>query len=329
MNKNLHVVLAAAAAVALATALSGCATSTETQSTSATAGKNISLVLGVNGDDFYKAIECGAKIAANEAGAKLTVQAGASWDAAVQVPIVNAVTATNPDAIIIAPNDDTALFPPLKAAVDGGAKLILVDTNLKDASIASGHIGSDYVQYGQQGAAELAKLVGDKGTVLGIFAPPGVSTNDQGRQGFTEEMKKHPNIKVLPFQFSAGEAGKSAAIVAATLAANKDLAGVFTFNGGDAQGIVTALREANAADKVSFVSGDAQPFQVEQLKAGQVKTLVIQQARQMGKLAVEYALNAIAGNKNPVETALPTVVGNMTNITTAEVADNLYKGCEG
>jgi ribose transport system substrate-binding protein len=328
MKINKTVVLAVAGALALTTALSACSSSDDSASSSGE-GKNITLILGVNGDDFYKAIECGAKIAANEAGAILTVQAGASWDAGVQVPIVNAVAATNPDAIIIAPNDDTALFPPLKAAVDGGAKLVLVDTNLKDGSISSGHIGSDYVLYGQQGAAELAKLVGDKGTVLGIFAPPGVSTNDFGRQGFTEEMKKHPNIKVLPFQYSTGEAGKSAAIVAATLAAHKDLAGVFTFNGGDAQGIVTALREAKAADKVSFVSGDAQPFQVEQLKAGQVKTLVVQQARQMGKLAVQYALNAIAGKTNPAETALPTVVGNMANLETPEVADNLYKGCEG
>jgi len=317
--------IAIAASLTLVMALGACSNSDD--SAASGEGKNITLILGVNGDDFYKAIECGANIAAKEAGVNLTVQAGASWDAGVQVPIVNAVAATKPDAIIIAPNDDTALFAPLKAAVDAGSKLVLVDTNLKDGSIAAGHIGSDYVLYGQQGAAELAKLVGDKGTVLGIFAPPGVSTNDLGRQGFTAEMKKHPNIKVLPFQFSAGEAGKSAAILAATLAANKDLAGVFTFNGGDAQGIVTALREAKAADKVSFVSGDAQPFQVEQLKAGQVKTLVIQQARQMGVLAIQYALEAISGKKVAAETALPTVVGNLANLETPEVANNLYKGC--
>jgi ribose transport system substrate-binding protein len=319
--------IAVSASLFLVMALGACSSSDDTSASGE--GKDITLILGVNGDDFYKAIECGANIAAKAAGVNLTVQAGASWDAGIQIPIVNAVTATKPDAIIIAPNDDTALFAPLKAAVDAGSKLVLVDTILKDASIAAGHIGSDYVLYGQQGAAELAKLVGDKGTVLGIFAPPGVSTNDLGRQGFTAEMKKHPNIKVLPFQFSAGEAGKSAAIVAATLAANKDLAGVFTFNGGDAQGIVTALREAKAETKVSFVSGDAQPFQVEQLKAGQVKTLVIQQARQMGVLAIQYALDAISGKKVPTETALPTVVGNLGNLETPEVANNLYKGCTG
>lgn len=289
--------------------------------------KNITLILGTSSDDFYKAIECGAKLESEKAGVKLTVQGAGQFDPALQVPIVNAVAASKPDAIIIAPTDDTALYAPLKSAVDAGSKLILVDTNLKQTDLAAGHIGSDYVLYGKQGAEQIAKLTGEKGTVLGIFSPPGVSTNDLGRKGFSEELKKHPGITLLPYQYSSGAAGKSAAIVAAALAAHADLAGIFTFNGGDSQGVVTALREAKAAGRVNFVSGDAQPFQVEQLKAGQVKALVIQQARTMGKTSIQYALKAIAGEDVPAETALPTVVGDTTNLTTAEVADNLYAAC--
>jgi len=288
---------------------------------------DVTLVLGTLGDDFYKAIECGARLQAEEMGVNLEIQAPTAFDATLQIPIVNAVTATQPDAIIIAPNDDTALFEPLKSAVDAGSELVLVDTNLADASIAAGHIGSDYVLYGEQGAQELARLIGGEGKVLGIFSPPGVSTNDLGRQGFTAEMENHPEIEVLEFEFSSGEAGKSAELVAAVLAANSDLAGVFTFNGGDAPGVVTALSEADAADRVSFVSGDAQPFQVEQLKAGDVQALVIQQARTMGNLAVEYAVAAINGEEVPDETALPTVVGTVDNLEEPDVANNLYQGC--
>jgi ribose transport system substrate-binding protein len=289
--------------------------------------KEVTLILGTSSDDFYKAIECGAKLQSEATGVQLTVQGAGQFDPALQVPIVDAVTASKPDAIIIAPTDDTALFAPLKAAVDGGSQLVLVDTTLKDASIAAGHIGSDYVLYGKQGAEQIAALTGGKGSVLGIFSPPGVSTNDLGRQGFTEGLAAYPDIEVLPFEYSSGEAGKSAAIVNAALAAHPDLAGIFTFNGGDSQGVVTALREANASDRVNFVSGDGQPFQVEQLKAGLVKALVIQQARTMGKLSIDYALKAIAGEDVPDETALPTVVGNLDNLSTPEVADNLYAPC--
>lgn len=290
-------------------------------------GKTVSLVVGSEGDDFYKAIECGAKIKSKELGVKLKLQGPAQFDPALQVPIVNGIAARRPDAIVIAPTDDTALYPPLKAATAAGSKLVLVDTTLKDASIAAGHIGSDYVLYGVQGAQQLTKLIGGKGTVLGIFAPPGVSTNDQGRKGFAAELKKSPGIKLLPFEFSSGAPGKSAAIVSAVLAAHPELAGVFTYNGGDAQGVVTALRQGNAADKVTFVSGDAQPYQVEQLKAGKVKALVVQQARRMGEQSIQYAVDAIAGKSVPKETAIKTVVADTGNLTQPAVADNLYKGC--
>lgn len=293
----------------------------------AAAGAEVTLILGTLGDDFYKAIECGATQRAEELGVELDVQAPTAFDASLQIPIVNAVAATEPDALIISVNDDTALFEPLKAVVDAGSELVLVDTNLADPSIAAGHIGSDYILYGQQGAQEIARLVGDKGKVLGIFSPPGVSTNDLGREGFLAEMEEHPDIEVLEFEFSSGEAGRSAEIVSAVLAANPDLAGVFTFNGGDAPGVVTALTEADATEQVSFVSGDAQPFQVEQLEAGQVQALVIQQARTMGVTAIDYAVAAINGEEVPAETALPTVVGTVDNLEEPDVADNLYQGC--
>lgn len=290
-------------------------------------GKKVALIVGTSSDDFYKAIECGAKLEAKKQGVVLNVQGPSQFDPALQVPIVNAVSASQPDAIIIAPTDDTALYPPLKAAADAGAKILFVDTTLKNAGFGAGHIGSDYVLYGQQGAQQVAQLTGDKGTVLGIFSPPGVSTNDLGRKGFSQEMSKHQNIKVLPFEYSSGAPGKSAAILSAVLAAHPDLTGVFTFNGGDSEGVVTGLRQARAAGKVSFVSGDAQPFQVQQLKAGLVKALVVQQARQMGILSIQNAIKALAGESVAPETALPTVVGTSANLATPEVADNLYQGC--
>ncbi|MEQ1760960.1 MAG: ABC transporter substrate-binding protein [Vicinamibacterales bacterium] len=290
-------------------------------------GLDMTLVLGTLGDDFYKAIECGAKLEAEATGVNLDIQAPTAFDASLQIPIVNAIAATDPDAVIIAPNDSDALFEPLKSIVDAGSELVLVDTNLSDTTLAAGHIGSDYLLYGEQGAQEIAKLIGETGKVLAIFAPPGVSTNDLGREGFSAAMEAFPDIEVLEFEFSSGEAGKSAEIVSAVLAANPDLAGVFTFNGGDAPGVVTALTEAGVAESVRFVSGDAQPFQVEMLRAGEVQALIVQQARTMGTLSIQYAIDAINDVDVPAETALPTIVATLDNLEDPEVANNLYQGC--
>ena len=322
---------AGAAVLASAIALAGCGSSDNASSSSPSggstgAGKRVSIIVGSESDDFYKAIECGAKIRSKALGVKLDVQGPSQFDPALQVPIVNGVAARQPDVLIIAPTDDTALAAPIQAVKAAGAKVILVDTTLKDSSIAEGHIGSDYVNYGVQGAQELAKAIGDSGTVLGIFAPPGVSTNDRGREGFRTEMAKHPNIKVLPFEYSNGAPGKSAAIVSASLAAHSDLKGIFTYNGGDAQGVVTGLRQA-ADGNVKFVSGDAQPFQVQQLKEGAVAALVVQQARRMGEQAVQDAVDALASKPVARETAIKTVVATKANVGQPEIAANLYKGC--
>lgn len=257
----------------------------------------------------------------------LELQGPPQFDATLQIPIVNGIAARDPDAVIIAPNDDTALSGPLQAITEARAELVLVDTTLADASIAAGHIGSDYVTYGVQGAQEVVAVTGETGTFLAIFSPPGVSTNDQGREGFTSAMAEYPDIEVLPFEYSDGAAGVSAAIVAATLAAHPDLTGVFTYNGGDAQGVVSALREAGLAEDVAFVSGDAQPFQVDQLREGAVAALVVQQARRMGEQSIEYALAAINGEDVPQETAIETIVATQDNLEEPDIADNLYAGC--
>jgi ribose transport system substrate-binding protein len=55
---------------------------------------------------------------------------------------------------------------------------------------------ANYVIGGEQLAAQLAKSMHDKGNVLDVLGIPGTASNNSLEQGFREEMKKHPNIKV-------------------------------------------------------------------------------------------------------------------------------------
>ena len=68
-------------------------------------GKNITLMVGVKGDPFYVSMECGAKEAATAAGATLHVQGPDKFDATLQNPMLDAVAAQKPDALLVAPND--------------------------------------------------------------------------------------------------------------------------------------------------------------------------------------------------------------------------------
>ena len=103
------------------------------------ASKNydISFIQGVAGDEFYISMDCGIKAEASRLGVTVNTQGPQKFDPTLQKPIVDSVVASKPDAMLIAPTDVSAMQTPLGAATSQGIKLVLVDTTLKDPSIAA------------------------------------------------------------------------------------------------------------------------------------------------------------------------------------------------
>ena len=150
----------------------------------------LTLIQGVKGDQFYVTMQCGAQEAAQAAGATLDVTAPDEFDASLQTPVVNAVVAKKPDAILVAPTDTKAMIPSLTQAKAAGIKLVFVDTTTENgAELAESEIASDNLEGGREAARTLAKLTGEKGSVLVINVKPGISTTDARAKGFEEELK--------------------------------------------------------------------------------------------------------------------------------------------
>jgi len=198
----------------------------------------IALLPGVV-DPFYFTMKRGADDAAREVGAELLFQIPKAWNTADQVPILKALIAKHPDVLLIAPVDKTQLIQPLKEAADAGIKVITVDTYIGTGKYRTGsgnadfpysYVSSDNVEGGRIAARALAKAIGDKGSVYVENNKPGISSTDQRMQGFEEEMKKHPGIKVLQTQYNEDDANRAAAHVGAVLARTPDLAGIFAAN---------------------------------------------------------------------------------------------------
>src|SRR5205814_3277247 len=115
--------LAAFVLSACGSSSSGTSTSTSTAGGGAAgAGKKITLMVGVKGDPFYVSMQCGAQDAAKAGGATLNVQGPDKFDATLQNPLLDAVAAAKPDALLVAPNDVKASAPPLKRIQSAGTK---------------------------------------------------------------------------------------------------------------------------------------------------------------------------------------------------------------
>jgi len=286
---------------------------------------DVTLIQGVRGDDFYTSMACGAREAAGRLGVNLSVAGGDKWGADIQTPVINAVAAKRPDAVLVVPNDVRASIAPLQQMKQTGIKVVEVDTYVSDSSISLSRIATDNLGAGRESAKALAGLIGGRsGSVLMVNVKPGISTTDERAQGFQEEIKRYPNLQFLGVQYDDDDPAKAAEIVEATYAGHKDLIGIFAANVLSAEGSATGVKRARAS-KVKIVAFDASPKEVEDLRSGTVHALVSQKPFDIGRLGVEQAVRALRGEsvRKQIETGF--VVVTRQNLDDPNVSRYLYK----
>lgn len=260
-------------------------------------GPTLAFVQGVAGDEFYISMQCGIEQAAEEAGATVDVQGPEAFDPSLQLPIVDSVVATQPDALLVAPTDVSAMEAPLRAAADAGIEVVLVDTTVDDPSFAVSQISSDNEGGGAAAFDAIKELNPDGGKVLVISTDPGVSTVDARVKGFEDAASADSAFDYIGVQYSRNEPARAAQLMTAALQRDPDIVGVFATNLFASEGTATGIRQAGQQDEVSVVGFDAGPAQVEQLRDGTVQALIAQQPATIGTDGVEQAINAINGDE--------------------------------
>lgn len=287
-------------------------------------GYNIAFVQGVAGDEFYISMQCGIEEAAKEAGATVQVQGPEKFDPTLQKPIVDALVASKPDALLIAPTDVTAMQAPIQAAADAGIKVVLVDTTLEDPSMAVSQIASDNEGGGAAAFEAIQKAHPEGGKVLVVSIDPGISTSDARGEGFEKAVAEDSKFESLGIEYSHNEPAEAARIVTAALQANPDIVGIFAANLFAAEGTATGIQQAGKQGEVTVVGFDAGPAQVEALRNDVVQALVAQEPATIGKDGVAQALAALDGDATEEKIQTGFTVITKENIDT-DGADAVYK----
>jgi ribose transport system substrate-binding protein len=303
----------------------GGSSSGSSSSSSASSGaKNykMTLIAGVKGDEFYITMNCGARAEAKKLGVTLNFQGPDKFAPDQQTPIVNAVAAKKPDAVLVAPTDTKAMFAPIKQMADNGSKVVLVDTTLEQPDLAVSQIASDNEGGGKQAAQTLGKLIGGKGKVFVVNVKPGISTTDARGKGF-QAGAKAAGLTYVGQQFDDDDPAKAAAIVKSILAKNPDLKGIFATNLFSAEGAATGIREAGKQNQVKIVGFDAGPKQVEDLKSGVVQALIAQKPADIGAQGVQQAYAALTGKATKKQ--IGTGFVSLTKDNLAENSGAAYK----
>ncbi len=294
----------------------------------------IALIPGLTTDAFYISMRKGAEAAAKAVGAELVFQGAPEFNPVLQVPVLDAVIARKPDAILIAPTDKTQLVQPLKKAVDAGIPVVTVDTFIGtgkyqtgegDADFPVSYVASDNVLGGRMAARALASAVGGKGKVYVSNVKPGISTTDQREEGFKDEMKNFPDIQVLDTQYNDNDANKAASQLQSVIARNGDLVGVFGANLFSALGAANGVQQAGKTGAVKVVAFDAPTSIVDNLKTGLVDIAIAQHPAEIGYFGVMAAYAHLSGQSVPTSIGTGFTVMDAKNIEDPNVAKFVYQ----
>jgi ribose transport system substrate-binding protein len=216
------------------------------------------------------------------------------------------------DGILLAPTDQEALVPVIRRAHQAGIPLTIFDSGANTEDYIS-FVATDNYGGGVLGARRLAEILGTHDSprqVAMIAVMPGGASTLAREQGFRETLaKEFPEIKLVAWQYGMAEYGRSLAVTEDILAAHPTLDGIFASNESSTVGAVQAVKARGLVGKIKIVGFDSSPSLLDDLRAGNIDALVLQNPFQMGYQGLKTLIDYRAGRIPPKRTDLaPTLV---------------------
>lgn len=205
------------------------------------------------------------------------------------------------DLLLVSPATEDALDAIVGRATKQGVPVVLVDRNVKTPSNYVSYITSSAAACGRIEAQWMAEKMGGKGNIVMLGGIPGVSVAETRIAAFKEVLANFPDIKVLDFQYTDWDQGKTKAIVSAEIQKFGDqIDGVLTDTNVTGAAVVEAYLAAGYEGKdIPFVTGGdiAQMWQ-QAIKHG-FSAAGVDYPPSMGITAVEVALKVLNGQTVP------------------------------
>jgi len=188
-------------------------------------------VVGVSntliGNGWREEMVCSVKAEALASGkVSKVIVANRNGGPSEQIADLRNLISAGANIIIINPSDRKALDPVIKQATDKGVVVVAVD---QAVSAPTAYIlTNDQTAYGELGAEALFKKLGGKGNVVELRGIDGVPADADRHEGFTEALKKYPDIKVVASVFTGWSFDKAAQQMKDLVGSGKPIDGVWT-----------------------------------------------------------------------------------------------------
>jgi ribose transport system substrate-binding protein len=273
---------------------------------------------------FWLSVKAGADSAGKELNVNIIWRGPTrETDVPTQISILEDYLNKKVDAIVLAATDAKGIIPYVQKAVDAKIPVITIDSGV-DSDLPLSFVATDNIAAARRAAQALAELIGEKGKVACIPFVPGAATSVMREQGFSDEIKNYPGVRLVALQYSQSDVATAMAVTEDILTAHHDLAGIFGANEASALGIMQAIKNRGLAGKVKVVGFDASDNEVQALRDGLVQALIVQDPFKMGYLGVRYAVDAIRGKTVPKRVDTGVYVVTKENLDSPEIQKLLH-----
>ena len=247
-------------------------------------------------NDFWESISEGARMAAKENGAELTIWGPDSEreiERAHQL-ILEAIE-SRPDAIVLAPISYEETLKYARMIEEAEIPLILIDSIMEEPA-GAGLVATDNVEGGFK-MGELMRRHATEDTAIGIVGHvKGSSTAVEREQGLRQGLGEYQD-QIVDVVFCDSSFEIAYDITCEMLEKHPEINMIAGLNEYSAVGAAEAVIDMGRADSILMVGFDSSTRAIQLLEAGVFEAIVIQKPINIGYLGIEAAAKLARGEK--------------------------------
>ncbi|MDT8307542.1 MAG: substrate-binding domain-containing protein [Anaerolineae bacterium] len=257
----------------------------------------VGLLLPETENPYFVSIREGAEEAAARTGARLVVDV-AGGDADRQVTAGRQMLERGVSALAIVPVDAISVVPLIELANEVAIPVLTIERRATAGDVLT-HISSDNVAGGNIAGDYLARAISGRGRVVELGGQPGTSAAQERSAGFEQALRTYPEVQLLASETGNFERAQAQAVFAYLLEEYPQIDAVFAHNDAMILGAIEAARAVRRDDEIVFIGFDAISEAIDAIEAGDLRATVAQQPKEMGRLAVELAVDYLRLGSQP------------------------------
>ncbi|CAB3773161.1 sugar ABC transporter substrate-binding protein [Paraburkholderia humisilvae] len=290
--------------------------------------KKIGFSVSTLNNAFFVGLKLGVEKGSKTEGFEL-VQTNANGDAQQQVNDAINLLSQGVSALVLNPIDSKAIIPAVQKANQMGVPVFTLDRGADGGKVTS-FVASDNVALGATGAKWIVEQMktrygSPKGNVVDLIGLVGTTAAADREKGFSDEIAKYPDIKVVARQEGGFDQEKSLNAMTNILQKFPQIDAVFGANDDNTVGAEKAIDNAGRykplgdKERILVIGADGTAQALSAIRNGKQDATISQNPIQMAAKSLSFISDYVAKKPVPENYAWPTLLIDKSNIDSDEV----------